>query len=86
MAAAVENPPIPSNENSVPGAESKDTADMNGDSVTVFHDPENFTIKHPLMHEWTLWFTKPASGKVPSPPICLWLYADLSRWTTGTTC
>lgn len=34
------------------------------DPVTVFHDPENFNVKHPLMHEWTLWFTKPPSGKV----------------------
>lgn len=31
--------------------------------VTVFHDPENFNVKHPLAHEWTLWFTKPPSGK-----------------------
>lgn len=58
--AAVENPVI-NDENTAPGVESKD---MNGDSVTVFHDPENFNVKHPLMHEWTLWFTKPASGKV----------------------
>lgn len=34
--------------------------------VTIFHDPENFNVKHPLMHEWTLWFTKPPSGKVCS--------------------
>lgn len=32
--------------------------------VTVFHDKDNFNVKHPLMHEWTLWFTKPPSGKV----------------------
>ncbi|KAH8690077.1 cap binding protein [Talaromyces proteolyticus] len=40
-------------------------AAQNGDNeiVTVFHDPENFNVKHPLMHEWTLWFTKPPSGK-----------------------
>lgn len=31
--------------------------------ITVFHDKDNFTVKHPLMHKWTLWFTKPASGK-----------------------
>jgi len=30
--------------------------------LTVFHSPENFTVKHPLMNKWTLWFTK------PSPP------------------
>ena len=34
------------------------------ENVTVFHDPNNFNVKHPLMHEWTLWFTKPPSGKV----------------------
>ncbi|KAK4963902.1 eukaryotic translation initiation factor 4E [Elasticomyces elasticus] len=34
-----------------------------GEIVTVFHDPENFNVKHPLQHKWTLWFTKPGSGK-----------------------
>ena len=32
--------------------------------LTVFHSPENFTVKHPLMNKWTLWFTKPPTGKV----------------------
>jgi translation initiation factor 4E len=32
--------------------------------LTVFHDAENFNVKHPLMNKWTLWFTKPPSGKV----------------------
>ncbi|KAI4217454.1 MAG: hypothetical protein LQ351_000049 [Letrouitia transgressa] len=31
--------------------------------ITVFHDKDNFNVKHPLMNEWTLWFTKPPSGK-----------------------
>ncbi|KAI9706675.1 MAG: eukaryotic translation initiation factor 4E [Candelina mexicana] len=34
-----------------------------GEQVTVFHDAENFNVKHPLMNTWTLWFTKPPSGK-----------------------
>ncbi|KAI9799904.1 MAG: eukaryotic translation initiation factor 4E [Piccolia ochrophora] len=34
-----------------------------GEQVTVFHDADNFNVKHPLMHSWTLWFTKPPSGK-----------------------
>jgi translation initiation factor 4E len=34
------------------------------EQITVFHDPDNFNVKHPLMHKWTLWFTKPSSGKV----------------------
>ena len=39
------------------------------DQITVFHDPDNFNVKHPLMHQWTLWFTKPPSGKVYSPEL-----------------
>lgn len=34
--------------------------------VTVFHDPNNFNVKHPLANTWTLWFTKPPTGKVIS--------------------
>ncbi|CRK33292.1 hypothetical protein BN1723_003963 [Verticillium longisporum] len=33
------------------------------DVKTVFHDKENFNVKHPLQNKWTLWFTKPPSGK-----------------------
>lgn len=32
--------------------------------VTIFHDKDNFNVKHPLQSKWTLWFTKPPSGKV----------------------
>jgi translation initiation factor 4E len=42
------------------GSSSEDT----GKKVTVFHDKDNFNVKHPLSNRWTLWFTKPASGKV----------------------
>ncbi|KAI4227561.1 MAG: hypothetical protein L6R36_002327 [Xanthoria steineri] len=46
---------------------SHDATDSKGKSsdepVTVFHDKDNFNVKHPLMNEWTLWFTKPPSGK-----------------------
>ncbi|KAF2654323.1 eukaryotic translation initiation factor 4E [Lophiostoma macrostomum CBS 122681] len=35
----------------------------NSDIRTVFDDPDNFNVKHPLMNHWTLWFTKPPSGK-----------------------
>jgi translation initiation factor 4E len=36
----------------------------NDKPVTVFHDKDNFNVKHPLQNKWTLWFTKPPSGKV----------------------
>ena len=49
-------------ENAAPNGSTSAAAD--GENVTVFHDPNNFNVKHPLMHEWTLWFTKPPSGKV----------------------
>lgn len=31
--------------------------------ITVFDDPANFNVKHQLQNVWTLWFTKPPSGK-----------------------
>ncbi|KAK5728913.1 eukaryotic translation initiation factor 4E [Elasticomyces elasticus] len=31
--------------------------------ITVFDDPTNFNVKHALQNAWTLWFTKPPSGK-----------------------
>lgn len=45
-------------------AASMDKAVDSGDVKTVFHDKDNFNVKHPLANRWTLWFTKPASGKV----------------------
>ena len=58
-------PISPDKENTDPNMTSENGAAKSGDEqVTVFHDPENFNVKHPLMHEWTLWFTKPPSGKV----------------------
>lgn len=43
--------------------ENDENVKANGDHVTVFHDPNNFNVKHPLSSTWTLWFTKPPSGK-----------------------
>jgi translation initiation factor 4E len=68
MAAA--NPTSPVDLSTIPI--SPDSEDSNeekrpsseDEQITVFHDPENFNVKHPLMHKWTLWFTKPPSGKV----------------------
>ena len=45
------------------GKDDGDTA-ADGKPVTVFHDKDNFNVKHPLAHDWTLWFPKPPSGKV----------------------
>jgi translation initiation factor 4E len=52
------------------------------EEITVFHDPENFTVKHPLMNKWTLWFTKPASTKVSA--VSLRWTSELTLLKTGT--
>lgn len=49
---------------------SSTNATEDSDIRTVFHDPENFNVKHPLLNTWTLWFTKPPSGKVRAYRVC----------------
>lgn len=34
-----------------------------GRLVSVFQDPEHYTIKHPLEHTWVLWFDNPNLGR-----------------------
>lgn len=46
------------------GDKAEASIDKDGQLVTVFHDKDNFNVKHPLQNKWTLWFTKPSSGKV----------------------
>lgn len=69
--------PISPSDNTSSG-ESKEqsatSATSDSDIRTVFHDAENFNVKHPLMNTWTLWFTKPPSGKARLPPH-IWLRA-----------
>lgn len=41
----------------------------NDDSIrTVFTDPENFNVKHPLYHNWTLWFDNPSAKGLSKGP------------------
>ena len=61
-------PISPSDKPSGASEESSNPAESGeGELKTVFHDRENFNVKHPLMNAWTLWFTKPPSGKVCVP-------------------
>lgn len=46
-----------------PDVASAETTKDSGETITVFHDKDNFNVKHPLSNRWTLWFTKPATGK-----------------------
>lgn len=48
---------------SVPQTEASAPAPSSGGPTTIFHSADNFTVKHPLMHRWTLWFTRPPSGQ-----------------------
>lgn len=73
MATSVQTPTNPDQQvdlSTIPispeGAEkSTETKENDTDKdITVFHDKDNFNVKHPLQNKWTLWFTKPPSGKV----------------------
>jgi translation initiation factor 4E len=70
MAAATASEPvdlstIPISPDGAIDENKKPNGDATGEEqITVFHDKDNFNVKHPLMHKWTLWFTKPSSGKV----------------------
>lgn len=57
-------PISPDGGNAPAGSSTEDS----GNPVTVFHDKEHFNTIHPLSNKWTLWFTKPPSGKVCRDP------------------
>jgi translation initiation factor 4E len=50
---------------STSGSPAPDSTIIAKEPLTVFHDPKNFTVKHPLMHSWTLWFTKTPTATGP---------------------
>ncbi|KAK9495643.1 translation initiation factor eIF 4e-like domain-containing protein [Lipomyces doorenjongii] len=43
-------------------AETKSEAFYENKTSTVFDSTIDFTVKHPLRHTWTLWYTKPQHG------------------------
>ncbi|SMQ45807.1 unnamed protein product [Zymoseptoria tritici ST99CH_3D7] len=75
MAEVAKNPSEPVDLSTIPispdgamtdatnGATNGEKSANSDDVVTVFDDPSNFNVKHQLQHTWTLWFTKPPSGK-----------------------
>jgi len=42
------------------------TADAKDKDVTILVDKENFTVKHPLQHSWTMWYDCPQKKMVQS--------------------
>jgi len=53
---------------------------------TVFSDPKNFNVKHPLYSPWTLWFDSPATKgrNLPQTPISAFPQTPLPQ-TPGVT-
>lgn len=64
MSEQVDLTTIPISPDGGNGSSASNIDDAAADIKTVFHDKDNFNVKHPLANRWTLWFTKPASGKV----------------------
>lgn len=92
MADVATMPQPPSLDNATPDNDTSDNATAapaqnTDEAVTVFHDPNNFNVKHPLGHQWTLWFTKPPSGKVrPKLAPSSIIGTDTYCSKTGTSC
>ncbi|RYP73852.1 hypothetical protein DL770_007706 [Monosporascus sp. CRB-9-2] len=63
MSEQVDLTTIPISPDGDKGADTPIESDLSGKLITVFHDKDNFNVKHPLQNKWTLWFTKPSSGK-----------------------
>ncbi|KAG5648039.1 hypothetical protein DXG03_007074 [Asterophora parasitica] len=61
-----------SDENLEPGEIQEVNMETQANSIrTVFNDPTNFNVKHPLYSPWTLWFDSPATKgrNLPQTPI-----------------
>ncbi|KAK1767081.1 eukaryotic translation initiation factor 4E [Phialemonium atrogriseum] len=63
MSEQVDLSTIPISPDGANGGPSTSDGPTGEQTITVFHNPENFNVKHPLANAWTLWFTKPSSGK-----------------------
>ncbi|RYP41373.1 hypothetical protein DL768_010506 [Monosporascus sp. mg162] len=63
MSEQVDLTTIPISPDGDKGVDAPIESDLSGKLITVFHDKDNFNVKHPLQNKWTLWFTKPSSGK-----------------------
>jgi len=52
---------------------------------TVFNDPQNFNVKHPLFSAWTLWFDSPATKgrNLPQTPMTAFPQTPLPQTPGG---
>jgi len=72
-AALAEHPSSTANDESLePGEIQEVDMQSQAESIrTVFSDPTNFNVKHPLYSPWTLWFDSPATKgrNLPQTPV-----------------
>ncbi|KAF5377645.1 hypothetical protein D9615_005350 [Tricholomella constricta] len=72
-AALADQPPSTATDDSLePGEIQEVDMQSQAESIrTVFSDPTNFNVKHPLYSPWTLWFDSPATKgrNLPQTPI-----------------
>eukprot|EP00918_Siedleckia_nematoides_P073090 GHVU01159553.1.p1 GENE.GHVU01159553.1~~GHVU01159553.1.p1 ORF type:complete len:320 (+),score=41.26 GHVU01159553.1:67-960(+) len=71
-AAMADNSDIPDVESIEPGEIQEVNMEAQAEGIkTVFNDPTNFNVKHPLYSPWTLWFDSPMTKNrnLPQTPI-----------------
>ena len=61
---AMDKPSV-DNQTTSPSTNTNSSTLIAHEPLTVFHDPKNFNVKHPLMNTWTLWFTKTPTSTGP---------------------
>ncbi|KAG6878391.1 hypothetical protein C0993_007573 [Termitomyces sp. T159_Od127] len=70
--ALADQPPSTMDENLEPGEIHEVDMVSQAESIrTVFSDPTNFNVKHPLFSRWTLWFDSPTTKgrNLPQTPV-----------------
>lgn len=66
------NPPAEEGDNLEPGEIQEVDMQAQAETIkTVFSDPKNFNVKHPLYSPWTLWFDSPLTKNrnLPQTPV-----------------
>jgi hypothetical protein len=68
-----------------PPANDENSAPATSDEIkTVFHDPSNFNVKHPLLHEWSLWVSVSRTVYLTEADVYSSQSHLLPKATTGT--
>ncbi|KAH9486875.1 Eukaryotic translation initiation factor 4E-1 [Psilocybe cubensis] len=86
-AALADHPPVTSENDDLESGEIQEV-DMQAQAEgirTVFSDPSNFNVKHPLYSPWTLWFDSPATKgrNMPQTPVSAFPQTPVIPQTPG---